>query len=60
MKIDVRGATMMAWILEGVFAAGVASAVVRRFCLPAHFYYVLRRRLSPVSSFSAGPASPGC
>ena len=50
----VTGATMTAWILEGVFVAGVASAVVRRFCVPAHLYFVLRRRLSPMSGVTAG------
>ena len=53
-------ATVMAWILEGVFVAAVTSAVVRRFCLPAHLYHVLRRRLSPMSSLAAGSASQGC
>ena len=56
----VTEATVIAWILEGVFIIAVASAVVRRFCLPAHFYYVLRRRLSPVSSITAGSASQPC
>ena len=50
----VTGATITAWILEGVFVAGVASAVVRRFCVPAHLYFVLRRRLSPMSGVTAG------
>jgi hypothetical protein len=55
----VAGATKTAWILEGVFVAGVASAVVRRFCLPAHLYYVLQRRLSSISR-SAESASQPC
>lgn len=42
----LAGATTMAWILEAVFVVAGLSAVVRRFCLPAHVYYVLRRRLS--------------
>jgi hypothetical protein len=54
------GATVTAWILEGVFVAGVASAVLRRFCLPAHFYYVLRRRLSVMSGLSGESASHHC
>jgi Domain of unknown function (DUF4395) len=56
----VTGATTTAWILEGVFVAAIASVVLRRFCLPAHLYYVLRRRLSPMSSFAAGSASQRC
>jgi hypothetical protein len=41
----LAGATTTAWILEGIFVVGGASAVVRRFCLPAHLYYVLSRRV---------------
>jgi hypothetical protein len=54
------GAAMTARILEGVFVAGVASAVLRRFCLPAALYYVLRRRLLPISSPAGASASPQC
>ena len=53
-------ATVMAWILEGVFVVAGASAVVRRFCLPAHLYHMLRRRLSPTSGLAVGSASQGC
>jgi hypothetical protein len=56
----VTGATMTAWILEGVFVAGAASAVLRRFCVPAHVYYVLRRRPLPMSSVVPGSASQPC
>jgi hypothetical protein len=51
------GATTTAWLLEGVFLVGVASAVVRRFCLPAHLYHVLRRRLSPAPGIT-GASQP--
>jgi uncharacterized protein DUF4395 len=56
----LTGATMMAWILEGVFVAAVASVVLRRFCLPAHLYHELRRRLSPMSTLTAGSVSQRC
>jgi hypothetical protein len=56
----VTGTTLAAWILEGVFVAGAASAVVRRFCLPAHLYHVLRRRLSPISRLTAENAPQPC
>jgi hypothetical protein len=48
-------ATITARLLEGVFLIGVASAVVRRFCLPAHLYHVLRRRVSPAAGVSDWP-----
>jgi hypothetical protein len=54
------GATDAAWVLEGVFVVAIASAVVRRFCLPAHLYHVLRRRLAPMVSATAASASRGC
>jgi hypothetical protein len=47
-----------ALILEAVFLVGAASAVLRRFCLPAHLYHVLRRRLTPASSLAGSPQ--GC
>ena len=56
----MTGALVTARILEGGFVAAVASVVVRRFCLPAHVYYVLRRRLSPMSRFSTESVSQGC
>jgi hypothetical protein len=52
------GLTTVAWILEVIVLAAVASAVVRRFCLPAHLYFVLRRRLQPLSSVTATAAPP--
>lgn len=42
----LTGATSIAWILEGAALVSIASVVVRRFCVPAHLYYVLRRRSS--------------
>jgi hypothetical protein len=56
----VTGATMMAWILEGIFVAAVVSVVLRRFCLPAHLYHVLRRQptLSECPSSSISQRSP--
>jgi hypothetical protein len=53
-------APAIAWILEGVFIIAVASAVVRRFCLPAHLYHVLRQRFAPTSSASGARASQPC
>jgi hypothetical protein len=48
----LSGAMTPAWILEGLFASATASVVIRRFCVPAYLYHVLRRSLSP------GPSSP--
>ncbi len=42
----LTGATSMAWILEGAALVSIASVLVRRFCVPAHLYYVLRRTSS--------------
>ena len=56
----VTEATAIAWVLEGVFIIAVASAVVRRFCLPAHLYYVLQRRLSAVSGITPESVSQPC
>jgi hypothetical protein len=50
----------VAWLLEGVFVIAAASAVLRRFCLPAHLYYVLQRRLTTVFGFTIGSASQPC
>jgi hypothetical protein len=43
---QLTGATSMAWILEGAALVSLASVLVRRFCVPAHLYYVLRRTSS--------------
>ena len=43
------GASLPAWLLEGVFVVGSTSVVVRRFCLPAYVYHLLR---------SGTPATP--
>lgn len=45
----VAGATITAWIIEGVFIGSVISAVFADFCVPAHTYHLLRR-LSPSRS----------
>ena len=42
----LTGATSMAWVLEGAALVSIASVLVRRFCVPAHLYHVLRRTLS--------------
>ena len=56
----VTGTMGIAWILEGVFVIAAASAVLRRFCLPAELYYVLRRRLSPLFGVATDSASQPC
>lgn len=45
----LAGATITAWIIEGVFTAGIIAAVFADFCVPAHTYHRLRR-LSPSAS----------
>ena len=42
----LTGVRSVAWVLEGAALVSVASVVVRRFCMPAYLYYVLRRTLS--------------
>lgn len=39
----LTGAGPVAWILEGAALVSVASVVVRRFCVPAHVYDMMRR-----------------
>ena len=53
----LAGATSTAWILEGAALAAVASVLVRRFCVPAHLYYVLRRTLSRALGVPVGHES---
>ena len=43
------GATMTAWVLEGVFFAGVIAVAFLDFCPGAYTYHLLRR-LSPSAS----------
>src|SRR4051812_31666034 len=50
----LTGATATAGILEGAALLSIASVLVRRFCVPAHFYYVLRRTLSWTFGLPAG------
>jgi hypothetical protein len=38
------GASVAAWLLEGMFVAGSMSVVVRRVCLPAYVYHLLWSR----------------
>jgi hypothetical protein len=55
----VTGATSMAWILEGAALVAIASVLVRRFCVPAHLYYVLRRTSTWMFGVPVGE-TPGC
>jgi hypothetical protein len=56
---QLTGATWMAWILEGAALMSIASVLVRRFCVPAHLYYVLRRTSSWMFGVPVGE-SPRC
>ena len=56
----LTGLTIVALSLEAVFVVAVTSAVVRRFCLPAHFYYVMRRKLAAMAGLPPESASQGC
>jgi esterase/lipase superfamily enzyme len=56
----LSGATVVASILEGAALISIASVVGRRFCVPAHLYYVLRRASAPLFGTSANSASPRC
>jgi hypothetical protein len=47
------GATIAAWIIEGVLIGGVISAVFADFCLGAYTYHLLRRLSPSASAFSA-------
>jgi len=40
------GAIAIAWLLEGAALVSIASVLVRRFCVPAHLYYLVRRTSS--------------
>lgn len=55
----VTGATSTAWILEGAALVAIASVLVRRFCVPAHLYYVLRRTSSWMFGVPVGE-TPSC
>lgn len=48
----LAGATITAWIIEGVFTAGIVAAVFADFCVPAHTYHRLRRLSASESAFS--------
>jgi hypothetical protein len=47
------GATITAWILEGVLIGAVISVVFADFCLGAYTYHLLRPPLPSASAFSA-------
>jgi hypothetical protein len=47
------GATITAWIIEGVLIGGVISSVFADFCLGAYTYHLLRRPSPSASAFSA-------
>ena len=49
------GESHVAWLLEGVFIAASMNVVVRRFCVPAHVYHLLR----PGSPETPCPSSSG-
>jgi hypothetical protein len=54
------GATSTAWILEGAALVSITSVLVRRFCVPAHLYYVLRRTSSSMFGIPVGHDTPHC
>ena len=56
----LMGPTLLAWILEGAALVSIASVLVRRFCVPAHLYYVLRRTSSRMFGMPVGDQSPQC
>jgi hypothetical protein len=49
----VAGATITAWIIEGVLIGGVIASVFADFCLGAYTYHLLRRPSPSASAFSA-------
>jgi hypothetical protein len=53
-------AAILAWILEAGFIIAIASAVIRRFCVPAHLYFVIRRKLAASLYISLGDAGQVC
>jgi esterase/lipase superfamily enzyme len=55
----LTGARSIAWILEGAALVSIASVLVRRFCVPAHLYHVLRRTSSWMLGVPVGE-SPRC
>jgi esterase/lipase superfamily enzyme len=55
----LTGARSFAWILEGAALISIASVLVRRFCVPAHLYYVLRRTSAWMLGVPVGE-SPRC
>lgn len=49
-----------AWILEGAAHVSIASVLVRRFCVPAYLYHVLRRTSSSMFGRRVGHESSRC
>ncbi len=56
----LSGPRSLAWILEGAALVSVASVVVRRFCLPAHIYHMLRRAAPSALPASADSTPTRC
>jgi uncharacterized protein DUF4395 len=48
------GATITAWLLEGLFVVAVLRVVFGNFCFGAYAYHVLRRRLTKSSRENPG------
>jgi hypothetical protein len=59
-QVLLTGPRTVAWVLEAAAVVSVASVVVRRFCLPAHFYHMLRRRPASVLRANADRVSTRC
>ena len=49
----IAGATITAWIIEGILIGGVTAAVFADFCMGAYTYHLLRRPSPGASAFSA-------
>jgi hypothetical protein len=56
----LTGARSVTWILEGAALVSVASVVVRRFCVPAYVYYVLRRMSASMFHTTVSSESTRC
>jgi hypothetical protein len=50
----------LVWLLEGLALVSVASVVVRRFCMPAHLYHMLRGRLASTFHLPVASESTRC
>jgi hypothetical protein len=56
----LSGPGPLAWLLEGLALVSVASVVVRRFCMPAYLYHVLRGRLASALDLPATREATRC